>query len=110
MEKIYDATNQKELLYFPTLCPLQNSRSDCTFSPPAFPDVSYQQECLCADKCKHCSVEFQLDIECQEDSGLTVTHLDIVGTDSDRKIGIEREDWYGSGNFCKEYESKKLEK
>lgn len=44
-------------------------------------DFKYKEECSCADRCRHCSVVFQLDVLCRDNDGTTVTHLDMTGTD-----------------------------
>lgn len=44
-------------------------------------EYKYKEECSCADRCRNCSVEFQLDVICREQEGATITHLDLTGTD-----------------------------
>eukprot|EP00922_Rhytidocystis_sp_ex-Travisia-forbesii_P006945 GHVS01010166.1.p1 GENE.GHVS01010166.1~~GHVS01010166.1.p1 ORF type:complete len:340 (+),score=43.09 GHVS01010166.1:35-1054(+) len=37
----------------------------------------YREECECSDRCRFCSVEYDLNVCCEGDGALTVTHLDV---------------------------------
>uniref|UniRef100_A0A6B2LCN6 DNA-directed RNA polymerase II subunit RPB3 n=1 Tax=Arcella intermedia TaxID=1963864 RepID=A0A6B2LCN6_9EUKA len=41
-------------------------------------DYSYSRECSCTSTCDRCSVEYRLNVKCDEDKGRTVTSRDLM--------------------------------
>lgn len=46
-------------------------------------NFNYKEDCNCSDKCRQCSVEYQLNVICKDDVEMSITHHDIVGVDGD---------------------------
>jgi len=52
-------------------------------------DYNYKEECPCTDSCRHCAVQFSLDVTCSDQSVMGVTHYDITALSHRGAMGDE---------------------